>query len=316
MAANEGGYAATAARAGVTSRRPSTSTRDDGADGRGCRRGRVPGVAALVVTHLHGDAVPMAGSGALVRERGIALVEDCAQAHGLGSMADTSAPRRTPPPSASTRRRTSPPWETVAPWPSATRPPPPGTEPSSVRLGGALPGRVRRGPQLPPGHPAGRRARRAPGSSGRRNARRRSIADRYGVGLLRIHGDPVSTVAHHAVVVTEQRDRRATHLAAAAASRRRCTTPTCCRRCPGSRSAPTVTPGATGLRDRILSLPCFPEMSDDEAEPGATPLSDWVGGMTRWAAESAPSLRTWTGAGRSSRSSSTTWASRYAGSSP
>ena len=39
-------------------------------------------VAVLVVTHLHGNAVPLAELDRWRRQRGLALVEDCAQAHG------------------------------------------------------------------------------------------------------------------------------------------------------------------------------------------------------------------------------------------
>jgi len=41
--------------------------------------------AAVIVTHLHGNLVPLAEIDAWRRQRGLILIEDCAQAHGLRS---------------------------------------------------------------------------------------------------------------------------------------------------------------------------------------------------------------------------------------
>jgi dTDP-4-amino-4,6-dideoxygalactose transaminase len=35
---------------------------------------------------------------------------------------------------------------------------------------------------------------------------------------------------------------------------------------PGLGLGPVSTPAASAVRDRILSLPCFPELTDDEVE--------------------------------------------------
>jgi dTDP-4-amino-4,6-dideoxygalactose transaminase len=37
-------------------------------------------------------------------------------------------------------------------------------------------------------------------------------------------------------------------------------------------------PVAAGLRDRILSLPCYPELSDDEVGRVVTALEGWSDG--------------------------------------
>ena len=84
LAADEGGYAATAARiAGlvpvVMDLDPTVLTVTASTAERAVR----PDVEAVVVTHLHGDAVPLAELDAWRRRHGLALVEDCAQAHGL-----------------------------------------------------------------------------------------------------------------------------------------------------------------------------------------------------------------------------------------
>ena len=84
VAAVEGGYAATAARiAGLVPHVVDVDRATMGPTPELAAAALVPGVEAIVVTHLHGDAVPLPALDLWRREHGLALVEDCAQAHGL-----------------------------------------------------------------------------------------------------------------------------------------------------------------------------------------------------------------------------------------
>jgi dTDP-4-amino-4,6-dideoxygalactose transaminase len=48
---------------------------------------------------------------------------------------------------------------------------------------------------------------------------------------------------------------------------------------PGLRLRPGVpVPVAAGVRDRVLSLPCYPELSDDEVGRVITALEGWSDG--------------------------------------
>jgi dTDP-4-amino-4,6-dideoxygalactose transaminase len=114
-----------------------------------------------------------------------------------------------------------------------------------------------------------------------RNARRRAIAAEYADALgpsVRLHGDRVAGVAHHAVVVTEHRDDLAAHLAAAGVDTA-VHNPYLDDEMPGLAAAGASTHVAAWLRDRVLSLPCFPELTDDEIARVARSLAEWaVGG--------------------------------------
>ncbi len=104
------------------------------------------------------------------------------------------------------------------------------------------------------------------------NERRRSVANRYSLGIRnpRIQVPPVSGedyVAHLYVVCSPERDALRAHLAACgiqsephypAADHR--------QPCHGGRFANVVLPVTEAQCERVLSLPCFPEITDEEVE--------------------------------------------------
>jgi dTDP-3-amino-2,3,6-trideoxy-4-keto-D-glucose/dTDP-3-amino-3,4,6-trideoxy-alpha-D-glucose/dTDP-2,6-dideoxy-D-kanosamine transaminase len=274
VSADEGAYAATAARmAGLV---PVVMDLDPGsrtATASTAERARRPHVQALVVTHLHGDAVPLDGLDAWRREHGLALVEDCAQAHGLrvdgrhvGSTGDAA---------------------TYSFYPTKNL--------GAVGDGGAVlfedtevaeRARALRqygwGARYRVEHARGRNSRLDPIQAAilsarlphldRRNERRRAIAARY-AAHADLLADPATTVAHHVVVLSDERDA----LAAALAARGVETAvhyPWLVTEMPGLGVAPASTPSAAARRDRMLSVPCFPEMTDAEVEAVCVALAE------------------------------------------
>jgi dTDP-4-amino-4,6-dideoxygalactose transaminase len=255
---DEGGYAATAAaQLGLRVR-----VMDVGA---------VPvdatGLAAVVVTHLHGDAVELAGLDAWRRAHGLLLVEDCAQAHGLrvggthvGLAGDAATFSFYP-----TKNLGA-----VGDAGAVLLPPEPAGRVRSLREYGW-------GERYRVDHPGGRNSRldtlQAAVLSARlpflddRNARRRAIADRYREHLDLL-GDPATTVAHHAVALLPDRAARdslrdrlgglgimtAVHY------------PWLVSEMPGLDVEGGPSPVAASRRDRMLSLPCFPEMTETEVD--------------------------------------------------
>jgi len=253
---DEGGYAATAAaQLGLRVRVTDVGSLPDDASG----------LAAVVVTHLHGDAVPLDELDSWRRSHGLLLVEDCAQAHGLrvdgrhvGLVGDAA---------------------TFSFYPTKNL--------GAVGDGGAVvlaphaAARARSlreygwGARYRVEHAGGRNSRldtlQAAVLSARlpfldaRNERRRGIANRYRAHL-HLHGDPDTTVAHHAVALLEDR-------AARDALRDRLSGlgimtgvhyPWLVSEMPGLTVDGGPSPVAAGRRDRMLSLPCFPELTDDE----------------------------------------------------
>ncbi len=268
--ADEGGYAAAAAaQLGLRVRAmdvdpvigvPTAST---------AAAADAPDVAAIVVTHLHGDGVPLdgpAGLDAWRRDRGLLLVEDCAQAHGLriggrhvglagdaatfsfyptknlGAIGDAGAVVLAPERAAHAR--------------------------SLREYGWGERYRVER--------PGGRNSRldtlQAAVLSARlpfleaRNVRRRLIAQRYR-DQVPLHGDPDTTVAHHAVALLADqatrdtlRDRLSAQGIGTAVHY-----PWLVTEMPGLVVAGSA-PVAADRRDRMLSLPCFPELTDAEVD--------------------------------------------------
>lgn len=225
------------------------------------------GLAAVVVTHLHGDAVPLAGIDAWRRAHGLLLVEDCAQAHGLrvdgahvGLTGDAA---------------------TFSFYPTKNL--------GAVGDGGAVvlgPDVATRARSLREyGWGERYRVDRAGGRNSRldtlqaailsarlpfldaRNERRRAIADRFR-GLVLLHGEAATTVAHHAVALLANRAERdalrdrldalgimtAVHY------------PWLVSEMPGLTVTGGPSPVAADRRDRMLSLPCFPEMTDAEVD--------------------------------------------------
>lgn len=278
VAAVEGGYAATAARMlGLVPRVLDVDPTTMGPTVAHAMEADHPDAEALVVTHLHGDAVPLEELDAWRRRRGLALVEDCAQAHGLrpggrhvGTTGDAA---------------------TYSFYPTKNL--------GAVGDGGAvafadprLGDRARTlreygwGERFRVTVPGGRNTRldtlqaavlsaRLPHLD-RRNARRRAIAARYRAALgpgLRLHGDPVTTVAHHAVLVTDERDTWRRHLDRSGVDTA-VHYPYLLGEMPGLDTAPTPTPGAAWLTARILSLPSFPELFDDEVDRVCRALTD------------------------------------------
>ncbi len=270
VAADEGGYAAGAAtQLGLRVRAMDLDPALGVPTAATAAAADAPEVAAVVVTHLHGDAVPLGGPAGLDawrRARGLLLVEDCAQAHGLrvegghvGLVGDAA---------------------TFSFYPTKNL--------GAVGDGGAV---VLAHPQAAVARslreygwgeryrierPGGRNSRldsvqaavlcaRLPFLDAR-NARRRAVAGRYRE-LVTLHGDPVTTVAHHAVALLDDldqrdavRDRLAARGVATAVHY-----PWLVTEMPGLGVVGDV-PVAAARRDRKLSLPCFPELTDSEVD--------------------------------------------------
>lgn len=280
VAANEGGYAATAARlAGLVPVVMDVDTETMGPTADTAAAAHRPGVEAVVVTHLHGDAVPLTALDAWRRERGLALVEDCAQSHGLrvdgrpvGAAADATTYSFYPTknlgavgdgglvgfrdPAAAARARALRQYG----W-------------STERFRADLPGG--RNSRLDPLQAAILSARLP--FLDARNARRRAVAASYAAALgprARLYGDRETTVAHHAVAVTDERDALATHLAAAGIETA-VHYPYLVGEMPGLRADGDPAPVASGLAGRVLSLPCFAELDDDEVAHVCDALRAW-----------------------------------------
>jgi len=276
VADDEGGYASTAAaQLGLRVRVmdvdpdlgvPTAATAEEAA-------GVAPGLRAVVVTHLHGDAVPLGGPGgtdgldAWRRERGLLLVEDCAQAHGLrvdgrhvgltgeaatfsfyptknlGAVGDGGAVLLPAEAAALARELREYGW---------------GDRYRVERAGG-------RNSRLDTLQAAVLSARLP--FLDARNVRRREIANAYRRHVA-IHGDPASTVAHHAVALAADpagrdalRDRleRAGIMTAVHY-------PWLVSEMPGLEVDGGPSPAAGDRRQRMLSLPCFPEMTLAEVD--------------------------------------------------
>lgn len=284
LAANEGGYAATAARmVGLVPVVMDVEAATMGPTVATARAADRAGVEAVVVTHLHGDAVDVGPLDAWRRDRGLALVEDCAQAHGLrvgathvGARADAA---------------------TYSFYPTKNL----GAIGDAGLVGfadDAVAARARSlrqygwGAHFRADLPRGRNTRLDPLQAAvlsarlpfldARNRRRRAIAATYADALgpaARLHGDRATTVAHHAVVVSERRADLASHLAGAGVDTA-VHYPHLVDEMPGldaglDAGAATTTVAAQ-LREQVLSLPCFPELTDDEVAQVAGALAQWA----------------------------------------
>ena len=270
VAAVEGGYAATAAR--MLGLRPLVMDVDELSMGpvvSDAQRADDAGVEAIIVTHLHGDAVPLDEIDRWRGRRGLALVEDCAQAHGLrvggrhvGATGEVATYSFYPTKNLGAI----------------------GDAGAVTCADAAVAKRLRAlrqygwGERYRVEHAGGRNSRldtlqaavlaaRLPFLDGR-NARRRAIANRYRAALpqdRRLHGDPATTVAHHAVAIGADRDGFQQRLEA-----RGITTsvhyPYLVTEMPGLDIEPASVPTSSRLRDRMLSLPCFPELTDAEVD--------------------------------------------------
>lgn len=232
-------------------------------------------VAVAIVTHLHGLVADAGPIGAWCRERGIRVVEDCAQAHGARGIAehgDLSAFSFYP-------------TKNLGAFGDAgavvTR---------DVELAHRI-SRLRQygwGARFSIELPGGRNSRmdalqaavlgaRLPHLA-EGVARRRSIVDRYrgSAGGAEVLGrDGEGFVAHHAVLLTEERDALAALLDARGISHG-IHYPYLVTEMPGlDVEAGREHPNADRLRRRMISLPCFAGMHDDEVQRVCDVLAAW-----------------------------------------
>jgi dTDP-4-amino-4,6-dideoxygalactose transaminase len=111
------------------------------------------------------------------------------------------------------------------------------------------------------------------------NRRRREIAARYrrAAPALRFLGDPDLTVAHHAVVVTDHRSALQRHLNDNGISSA-IHYPLVIGEMAGLRLAhdARTTPTAQRLASRVVSVPCAPELTDEEVDRVAHALAGWT----------------------------------------
>jgi dTDP-4-amino-4,6-dideoxygalactose transaminase len=279
---HDGGYAATAARmAGfvpftvdVEARTagPTVATVDSAASAAADVLGDP---VAIVVVHLHGDPVDPADLAAIDawrRRRGMALIEDCAQAAGapgvaatgdaaafsfyptknLGALGDAGAVGFADPAAADRARALA-----QYGWGERYR----------IDLPGG------RNSRLDALQAAELRAR-LPFLDGR-NARRRAVRARYAAAApgLELLGT-ADGVAHHAVVRSDQRDRLITHLEDRGVSTA-IHYPIAVADMPGAGITGAATPEARRLAASIVSVPCTPELTDDEVDAVCDALAEW-----------------------------------------
>lgn len=280
VAANEGGYAASAARMiGLVPVVMDVDEQTMEPTAELAERAWRPGVSALVVTHLHGNPVDLAELDDWCRGLDIRLIEDCAQAHGairdgrqVGTTGDAAA---------------------FSFYPTKNL----GTAGDAGAVGFADSGVADRAKALRQygwgerhrvDIPGGRNSRLDPLHAAiltarlpwlpERNERRRRIAERYRAAIegseMKLLGDPRSSVVHHAVVATSDRDALARYLAAHGV-----TTaihyPYLLGEMPGLEVEGDPTPHAARWRDRILSLPSFPELTEEEIDAVESALASW-----------------------------------------
>ena len=278
--AHDGGYAATAARlAGlvpvtvdveVATGAPTVATLD--AALATASRSR-----ALIVTHLHGDPVDLVPIDAWRRDHGLLLIEDCAQAHGarsagraVGTVGDAGAYSFYPTKNLGAM----------------------GDAGAVVFADEAAAARARSLAQYGWGDrydvrlPRGRNSRLDPLQAAvlrarlpfleRRNARRSVVRERYRAAAPQLAmlggGD---SVAHHAVVRSGDRAGLAAHLAARGVATA-IHYPVAVGDMPGLEVSGAPTPGARQLCDQVISLPCTPELRDDEVDAVCAALTEWT----------------------------------------
>ncbi|MGN6502355.1 MAG: DegT/DnrJ/EryC1/StrS family aminotransferase [Pseudolysinimonas sp.] len=236
---------------------------------------------AIVVTHLHGDPVDPVDLAAIDtwrRRRGMALIEDCAQAAGapgtaaigdaaafsfyptknLGALGDAGAVGFTDASRAARARSLA-----QYGWGERYR----------IELPGG------RNSRLDSLQAAVLRAR-LPFLTGR-NDRRRAVRARYAAAApqLELLGTAVG-VAHHAVVRTDRRDALIAHLEERGVSTA-IHYPVAVADMPGV-GMPGLgmtgadTPEARRLAASIVSLPCTPELTDDEVDVVAAAVAEWA----------------------------------------
>ncbi|MBA3744834.1 DegT/DnrJ/EryC1/StrS family aminotransferase [Sporichthya sp.] len=278
--ASDGGYAAAAAQAaGLVPVAVDVSPENGLVSVAELERTCSPRVTAVVLTHLHGLAADVKPVVAWARQRGIVVVEDCAQATGarrdgrpVGTFADAAAFSFYPTKNLAAFGDGGAVVTDRADVAEQVR--------SLRQYGWSESFRIT--------DSRGRNARldalQAAVLTARlpfldhNNERRRAIARRYRAVLPPgnlLGPDDDSFVAHHAVVVTPNRDRLrevlATHHVDAAVHY-----PWLIDEMPGIRlGAPADLPNARAWRDRILSLPCFPTLEETEVDTVVSALAGW-----------------------------------------
>ena len=249
-------------------------------------------IDVVIVTHLYGRLADMPAFVDHARARGIAVVEDCAQAHGAtdrdermaGSFGDAAC---------------------FSFYPTKNL--------GAIGDGGAvlcndadLAGKVRQlrqygwSAKYTNQLPGGRNSRLDELQAAflrhllpmlaERNTRRRDIANRYSreIRNARIALPPVSSadyVAHLYVVQSDWRDGLAAHLSASGiASDVHYPVPDHRQPVHASRFATVALPATEALCQRVLTLPCFPELRDDEVERVIKACNAWDGTLSEGAA--------------------------------
>jgi len=277
VAGNDGGYAAVAARlAGLepvaydldpVTLAPTAAT---------IAAADHPGVTAVTVTHLHGDPLPLDEVDAWRRRRGIALIEDAAQAHGarsngrhVGAHGDATAFSFYPTKNLGAI----------------------GDAGAVAFLDGDAAARARRLAQygwsdkyraeLPRGRNSRLDALQAAVLLARlpfldaRNQRRREVHARYAAeSSQRLLEQHEGSVAHHAVVVTDRRDELTRHLTARGVGSA-IHYPIAVVRMPGLALDRSSTPVAVANAEHVLSVPCTPELTTDEVDRVVEALASW-----------------------------------------
>jgi dTDP-4-amino-4,6-dideoxygalactose transaminase len=288
VTANDGGFGAIAAR--MVGLNPVVMDIDPvtlGPTAAGAAAALTPGTSAIVVTHLHGNAVDTAGLDEWRRAKGLRLVEDCAQAHGLrvdghhvGAGADAA---------------------TFSFYPTKNL--------GAVGDGGAVAftgeGAERLAEEVRALRQYGWDERRRVVTPGGRNSRldelqaailrvrlpflesrnerRLQIRDTYGEALAStarasILGQSRPSVAHHAVVLTRSRDERddlVSHLDAIGIDTA-FHYPWLLQDMPGLRlTAAGACPVARNLVETTVTVPCSPELREDEVARVADALEAW-----------------------------------------
>lgn len=281
VAANEGGYAATALRmVGLEPVVMDVQADTMAPDARDAKAAMREHVSAIVVTHLHGEPVDVRGLDEWRRGRGIRMIEDCSQAHGarrdgvhVGLTGDVATFSFYP---TKNLGAVGDAGLLVARDPSVAR--------TAVQLR-----QYGWGPRFRVDRLGGRNSRLDPIQAAvlsarlpfleQRNARRRRIAERYREAIAqspsRLHGDAVLTVAHHAVIVTARRDELRAFLEGHGIHTD-IHYPFTLGQMEALDTGGAPTPVADALVGRILSVPCFPELTDDEVSRVETALAKWT----------------------------------------
>ena len=282
--ANAGGYASTAIRAAGA--RALYVDVDDATllmDAKSLERALTPRTRALVVTHLYGRIADIDAIGRVATEHGLAVIEDCAQAHGarlgskragtfgaigcfsfyptknLGAVGDAGALVTNDDARAATLRM----LRTYA-WRGKYR----------IAAGGGMNSRM---DEL---QAAVLRVKLPHLEEW--NRRRRAVARRYADAIANpaialppsTNGNDDASVAHLYVVRTRWRDDLRSHLAGAGVAADVHYPIPDHRQAPWSEGQPGL-PRSERACAEVLSLPCYPELTDSEIAAVAAACNSW-----------------------------------------